>query len=92
VRKRIADALCTFELKNSEEQLDKMYPWTAVTASKDLAARRTYHTRLRANPAQRVIGRDLILPRRKFNTNGMIRKAQSGFQEWPCHATSLKER
>jgi hypothetical protein len=47
---------------------------TAVTASKDLAARRTYHARLRATPAQRVIGRDLILPR-KFNTNGMIRKA-----------------
>jgi hypothetical protein len=55
-----ADALRTYELQ--ERELDPNDPWSSLLASASFAIRSTYHTTLRATPAQLVFGRDMLLP------------------------------
>jgi transposase InsO family protein len=56
----LADALRTYELQ--ERELDPHDPWSSLLASASFAIRSTYHTTLRATPAQLVFGRDMLLP------------------------------
>jgi hypothetical protein len=52
VHQIIADALCTLELE--ERELDKKDPWMPFLQAACFAVRSTYHTTLRATPAQLV--------------------------------------
>ena len=54
------DALRTFELEKRE--LNAKDPWTPFLSAAAYAIRSTYHTTLKATPAQLVFGRDMLLP------------------------------
>jgi hypothetical protein len=62
----IADALPTLELEKQE--LDGKDPWTPFLQAVCFAVRSTYHTTLRATPAQLVFRRAKMLPI-KFKAN-----------------------
>jgi hypothetical protein len=66
VHQKIADALCTLELEKRE--LDGKDPWTPFLQAASFAMRSTYHTKLRATPAQLVFRRAKMLPI-KFKAN-----------------------
>jgi transposase InsO family protein len=69
----LADALRTYELQKRE--LDHQDPWSSLLASAAYAIRSTYHTTLKATPAQLVFGRDMLLPI-KFKANWAEIKAR----------------
>jgi hypothetical protein len=56
----LGDSLRTAEIDGAE--LDKEHPWDSYLSSAALAIRSTYHTTLKASPAQLVFGRDMFLP------------------------------
>jgi hypothetical protein len=60
VHQMIADALRTLELEKRE--LNGRDPWTPFLQAASFAVRSTYHTTLRATPAQQVFRRAKMLP------------------------------
>jgi transposase InsO family protein len=56
----LGDALRTAEVDGAE--LDGENPWDSYLSSAAFAIRSTYHTTLKASPAQLVFGRDMLLP------------------------------
>jgi Integrase zinc binding domain len=60
IHQTIGNILRTFQLHNNEG-LDPSDPWSGILAAAMFAVRATYHTTLRATPAQLVFGRDAVL-------------------------------
>jgi hypothetical protein len=78
VHQMIADALCTLELEKRE--LDGKDPWTPFLQAACFTVRSTYHTTLRATPAQLVFRRAKMLPI-KFKANWSKSIQQRRLQE-----------
>ena len=55
----IGNIIRTFQLQ--DQQLDRKNPWKPILAATMFAMRATYHTTLKATPAQLVFGRDAIM-------------------------------
>ena len=56
----LGDSLRTDEIDGAELEAD--HPWDSYLSAAAFAIRSTYHTTLKASPAQLVFGRDMFLP------------------------------
>jgi len=60
VHQLLANALCTFELEQKE--IDERDPWEPFLLAAAFAMHLSYHTTLKATPAQLMFSLDMILP------------------------------
>ena len=60
IHQTIGNIIRTYDIYNNEG-LDPKDPWSGILSATMFAVRATYHTTLRATPAQLIFGRDAIL-------------------------------
>jgi hypothetical protein len=73
VHQVLGDALRTAEIDGAD--LDEFRPWDSYLSSAAYAIRSTYHTTLKASPAQIIFGRDMLLPI-EFNVDWAVLQQQ----------------